>query len=91
MNPVTYRRLLAKFGREFIQKHVTVILTQKEQRPGSFTRSEVAALVDRMQHDYPEPDWYQDLRRAERLSPFGEIQPNQLSMEMYETFFRDAR
>ncbi len=91
MNPLTYHRLLSKFGRELLQKHVAVILAQKEQHPGSFTKSEVAALVDRIQHDYAEPDWYQDLKRAERLSPFEEIQPNQLSMEMYEAFFRDAR
>lgn len=91
MNAITYRRLLSEFGRQRMQKHVAVILAQKEQHPGSFKRSEIAALVDRMQHDYTEPDWYQDLKRAERLSPFEQIQPNQLSMEMYEAFFRDAR
>ena len=88
--PAIYRHLVSKFGRGLIQKHVAVILAQKEHHPGSFERSEVAAFIDRLQHDYPEPDWLQDLKRAERLSPFEKTQPNQLSLDMYETFFRDA-
>ena len=66
-----------------------MILAQKEHQPGSFQRSEVAAFVNRLQNDHPEPDWFQDLRRAERLSPFEGSQPNQTSMEMYQTFFRE--
>lgn len=89
IDPLAYRRLLAQYGRDRLQKHVVVILAQKESQPGSFQRSEVAAFVDRLQHDYPLPDWYQDLTRAERLSPFHEVQPNQLSMEAYSTFFTD--
>lgn len=88
--PLTYRHLVSKFGRELVQKHIAVTLAQKEHHPGSFERSEVAAFIDRLQHDYAEPDWLQDLRRAERLSPFEKIQPNQLSLDMYETFFRDS-
>ncbi len=84
-----YRNLLTRFGRDLVQKHVAVVLAQKEYRPSSFTRSEVAALVDRLQQNHPDPDWYQDLKRAERLSPFDEITPNQLSMDIYGTFFRD--
>jgi hypothetical protein len=71
-----YRSLVTRYGRDLIQKHIGVILAQKEHRPGSFHRSEVAALVDRVQHDHPEPDWYQDLKRAERLSPFEELKPH---------------
>jgi hypothetical protein len=84
-----YARLLTQFGKEKIQKHVLVVLAQKEHHAGSFQRSEIAAFIDRLKHDHPEPDWYQDLKRAERLSPFDGTQPNQLSLEMYETFFRD--
>jgi hypothetical protein len=90
LGAATYRHLVSKFGRELLQKHSAVILAQKEHHPGSFQRSEVAAFVDRLQHDYAEPDWLQDLKRAERLSPFQKIQPNQLSLDMYEAFFRDA-
>jgi hypothetical protein len=85
----TYRRLLTQFGRAAIQKHVAVVLAQKEHRPKSFRKSELAALVDRLKHDHPEPDWYQALRRAERLSPLAEVQPNQLSLDLYGTFFRE--
>lgn len=65
-----------------------MILAQKEREPGGFTKSEVAALVDRLKNDYAEPDWYADLGRQERLSPFQETTPNQLSMEVYENLFR---
>jgi len=77
-----------KYGRDLLQKHLRVILAQKERDLGAFTKSEVAALVDRINHDYSDPDWYADLRRQERLSPFEEKQPNQLSLAMYENFFR---
>ena len=49
-----------------------------------------ATYVDRLQNDYAEPDWFASLKKAERVALFDEIQPNQLSLEMYETFFRDA-
>jgi hypothetical protein len=91
--PVTaavYSQLLAKFGRNSLQRHVTVILAQKESRPKSFNKSELAALINRLQHNHPEPDWYQALRRAERLSPLTKVQPNQLSLDLYGTFFRES-
>lgn len=88
MNVQIFRRLVGRFGRGQMQKHVAVILAQKEYHPGSFAKSELAALINRMQHDHPEPDWYQDLKLAERLSPFDKVEPNQLSMAMYDTFFR---
>jgi hypothetical protein len=89
LDPQAYQRLISKFGRTEMQKHILVILAQKEHRPGSFQRSDVAAFINRLQSDHPEPDWYQALRRAERLSPFEGSQPNQLSLDMYETFFRE--
>ena len=81
----------SKFGREMMQKHILVVLAQKEHSPGQFhARARLAAFINRLQHDHPEPDWYQDLKRAERLSRFStEIQPNQLSLDMYGTFFRE--
>jgi hypothetical protein len=88
IDPPAYRRLVSEHGHGQIQKHLLIVLAQKEHHPGSFQRSEVAAFVDRLQHDYAAPDWYADLKRAERLSPFDEVTPNQLSMEMYETFFK---
>jgi hypothetical protein len=66
-----------------------VILAQKEHHARSFQRSEVAAFINRLQHDHPEPDWYRDLKRAERLSLFEGTTPNQLSLDMYQTFFRE--
>jgi hypothetical protein len=85
----TYRRLVSRFGRDLIQKHVLVVLAQKEHRPGSFQKSELATLINRLQHDHPEPDWYQDLRRAERLAQFTDVEPGQLSLNLYGTFFRE--
>ncbi len=87
--PPVYRKLVCTFGRDKLQKHVAVVLAQKEHRPKSFTKSEVAAFIDRLQHDRPEPDWYRALQNAERLSPFRTIQPNQPSLDLYGTFFRD--
>lgn len=88
VSPDTHRRLAAKYGHQLMQKHIVVILAQKEHHPGSFTKSELAAYINRLQHDHPEPDWYQDLKRAERLSPFEKVQPNKLSKDVYETLFK---
>jgi hypothetical protein len=85
----TFRQLVSKFGRDAMQKHVLVILAQKEHHPGSFKKSELAAYIHRLQHDHTEPDWYQDLKRAERVAVFDDVQPNQLSMDVYGTFFRE--
>jgi len=86
--PDTYRRLVAKFGREKLQKQIVVLLAQKEFHPGDFKKSELAAFINRCQHDHPEPDWYRDLRRAERVAGFEQVKPSQLSLDMYDTFFR---
>jgi hypothetical protein len=87
LRPHVFRKLASQFGREKMQKHVSVILAQKETHPGSFQKSEIAAFINRLQHDHPEPDWYQDLKRAERLSPFEKVEPNQLSMDLYGDIF----
>ena len=87
LRPPVYRKLVSQYGRERMQKHIAVVLAQKETHPGSFQKSEVAAYINRLQHDHPEPDWYQDLQRAERLSPFEKVQPNQLSMDLYGDLF----
>lgn len=89
MSSQTYRRLLEEFGRPRMQKHILVILAQKEHRPRSFRRSEVATYIDRLQKDYAEPDWFTSLRKAERVALFDEITPNQLSLELYENFFQE--
>jgi hypothetical protein len=89
VTPDVFRKLVARFGRDLLQKHIAVVLAQKEHRPRSFQKSELAALINRMQHDHPEPDWYKDLRRAERLARFDDVAPSQLSMDAYGTFFRD--
>jgi hypothetical protein len=88
LSPHVFRVLVARFGREKMQKHISIILAQKEHHPGSFTKSEIAAFIDRLQHDHADPDWYADLKRAERLSGFEKIQPNETSARAYETFFR---
>jgi len=88
VTPIVFHAWVEKYGRELLQKHLRIILAQKEREPCGFRRSEIAALVDRVKHDYAEPDWYSDLKRQERLSPFEEKQPNQLSLAMYENFFR---
>jgi len=88
VTPIVFHAWVEKYGRDLLRKHLRIILAQKERDLGGFTKSEVAALVDRVKHDYSDPDWYADLKRQERLSPFEETVPNQLSMEMYENFFR---
>lgn len=89
VTPEVFRKLVARFGRETMQKHIAVVLAQKEHRPNSFQKSELAAYINRMQHDHPEPDWYRDLRRAERLARFDDVAPSQLSLDAYGTFFRE--
>jgi len=88
VTPILFHAWINKYGRRLLQKHLRVILAHKEREPGHFKKSGVAALVDRLNHDYSDPDWYSDLRRQERLSPFEEKQANQLSLVMYENFFR---
>jgi hypothetical protein len=80
-----YRNLLAKFGRDRLQKHIAVILAQKEHHPGSFKKSEVATFVDRVQNDYADPDWFTDLNRAERLAAFDQIAPSATSENLYRS------
>jgi hypothetical protein len=87
--PDTYRRLVSKFGRERMQKQIVVVLAQKEHHPGDFKKSELAAFINRCQHDHPEPDWFRDLQRAERVAGFEQVTPSQLSLDMYQTFFRE--
>lgn len=87
--PGTFRRLVSRFGRQRLQRHVLIVLAQKEHHSGDFKKSELAAFINRCQHDHPEPDWYQDLKRAERVAMFDNVQPNQLSMDIYATFFRE--
>ena len=89
VTPDAFQKLVARFGRDTMQKHVAVVLAQKEHRPSSFQKSELAAYINRMQHDHPEPDWYRDLRRAERLARFDDVAPSQLSLDAYGTFFRE--
>jgi len=86
--PDTFRRLVSEFGRERMQKQIVVVLAQKEHHPGDFKKSELAAFINRCQHDHPEPDWFRDLRRAERVANFDGVEPNQLSMDLYDTFFQ---
>jgi hypothetical protein len=86
--PLAYRRLIEQHGAKKLARHIAVVLAQREEHPGSFARSEVAAFVDRVTHDYPEPDWFQILRRTERLEKLPDIQPNQLSMDLYDDLFR---
>lgn len=88
MAPATYQRLLSEFGRQRMQRHVLVVLAQKEHRPKTFRRSEVATFIDRLQHDHAEPDWFTSLKKAERVALFDKISPNQLSLEMYGDLFR---
>ena len=86
--PAAYRALLTKYGRAKMQKHIEIILAQKEMRPGSFDRSEIAAFVDRVQHDYAPPDWFQDLARAQDLTGFQEIKPTDATEVLYQAITR---
>ena len=86
--PQTFRRLVTRFGRERDAEAHPHHARPEGASPRSFHRSELAAFINRLQHDHAEPDWYQDLKRAERLSLLSEVQPNQLSMDLYGTFFQ---
>ena len=87
--PATFRALVAKFGRARMQKQIVVVLAQQEHHPGDFKKSPLAAFINRCQHDHPEPDWYRDLKRAERVAKFAEVTPGARSADVYRTFFRN--
>ncbi len=88
MNALTFRRLVSEYGRASMQKHIVIILAQKEHRPKSFSKSEVAAFVNRLQNDHPAPDWYVALEKEERLAGLDKVEANQLSNELYSNLFR---
>lgn len=87
MNALTFRRLVSEHGRDKMQKHIAIILAQKEHQPKSFKKSEVAAYVNRLQNDHPAPDWYVALQKEERLAVHSKVEPNQFSSELYGTLF----
>lgn len=88
MNALTFRRLVSEHGRDKMQKHIAIILAQKEHRPKSFSKSEVAAFVNRLQNDHPSPDWYVALQKEERLAGLDKVEANHLSKELYGNLFR---
>lgn len=88
MNALTFRHLVSEYGRDKMQKHIAIILAQKEHRPKSFSKSEVAAFVNRLQNDHPSPDWYVELQKEERLAGLDKVEANQLSKELYGNLFR---
>lgn len=88
MNALTFRRLVSEYGRDKMQKHIAIILAQKEHRPKSFSKSEVAAFVNRLQNDHPTPDWYVALQKEERLAGLDKVEANNLSKEIYNSLFR---
>ena len=70
-----------------MQKHVGVITAQKRLMPGTFRRSEVAALVDRVQHDHPFPSWYTpDLSRP--TIDFEKVQATPAVQALYDSLSR---
>lgn len=87
MNALTFRWLVSEHGRHKMQKHIAVILAQKEHRPKSFSKSEVAAYVNRLQNDHPAPDWFIALQKEERLAGLDKVEANQLSKELYDNLF----
>jgi len=90
MTAAAYRNLVSKFGRERMQKHVAVVLAQREHHAGNVKKSEVALFVDRVQHDYADPDWFTDLARAERLAAFDEIAPTASAEDLYRSISHSA-
>lgn len=85
-----YRRLLADHGRARLQKHVTIVLTQKEVHPQSFKRSPLATALDRIKHDYAAPDWFAQTDRSNTLSDLGKITPNTAANRLYEAISRST-
>lgn len=88
MNALTFRRLVSEYGRNKMQKHIAIILAQKEHRPKSFSKSEVAAYVNRLQNDHPAPDWYVELQKEERLAGLEKVEANPSTKELYGKLFR---
>ena len=86
--PAVYRRLLVEHGRPKLQKHCEIVLAQREVRPGSFEKSEIATYVNRVQNDYAPPDWFQDLARTKDLAGFDQLTPTAASESLYQAIIR---
>lgn len=78
-----YRSLLKENGRDRLQQHVHVILAQKRCQPGSFQRSEVAAFVDRVKKDHPNPSWYTPELARPRID-FSDIAASPEVQKLYD-------
>lgn len=85
-----YRRLLSEFGRTRLQKHIDIVLVQKEHHQGTFRKSEVATFINRVQNDFAHPDWYTDLSRTSDLAGFDDIQPSDLTKKLYQSICRSS-
>ena len=67
MEDKVYRYLLKQHGREKMQKQLRFHVAQKTLQPGSF-RSEVAAFIDRLNHDHGPPACYDDYVRQQQTA-----------------------
>lgn len=85
-----YQRLLSQYGRQCLQRHVDVVLAQKDVRPGTFTKSEIAVFINRVQHNHPPPAWYEDYTKAKDLAGFENIQPTQSTQNLYDLLSQSA-
>jgi hypothetical protein len=84
-----YLRLLAEYGRDRLQKHLEVVLAQKELLPGTFKKSEVATFVNRVQHNHAPPSWYTpELNRP--AVAFDQIEPSAVTESLYQAITRDV-
>lgn len=87
LHPQVYQNLKAEYGEQRLQRHIRVVLAQKERDPKSFTKSEAATFVDRVKQDYADPDWYQQELHGNQLCMFDDIQPNQQSQQLLHAVF----
>ena len=83
LSPAAYRRLLKEHGRAHVQRHMHVIVAQKRHAPGSFRRSEVAAFVDRVKNDHPNPSWYTPALATPRID-FADIPASPEVQKLYD-------
>ena len=84
-----YRSLLKKHGRERLQKHIAVVLMQRELLPGSFRKSEVATFVNRVQEDHAPPSWYSPAVRKPAMA-LDQIKASAVTESLYQRITRDV-
>ena len=78
-----YRSLIGQYGRARVDKHLDIVIAQKETHPATIKKSSLAVLINRIQNDYADPAWYPDYRKAKQNAEQALIHPSEAAKNLY--------